>query len=177
MPIGLLPIATARPMIDGMPIFLANEDGTYVPARTTSSASLVILSVERRPDEITTHLGMTPDRWWLAGEFESHPQDPRWRRSRPHPFDGWELASRLPEDAAPDAHLVDLLDRIGDAADRVSALVADPRIRSVRLWLVHHSDNENPGFSLNAALVERLNRLGTGLDVDVYALDEPIDGE
>lgn len=164
-------------MIEAMPIFLANEDGTFVPARTSSSARLVVLSVKRLPDEITTHLGMTPDRWWLAGEFESHPQDPRWRPSRPKPFNGWELESRLPEDAAPDAHLVDLLDRIGDAADKVADLVADPEIHSVRLWLGHHSDNVNPGFSLNAALVKRLDRLGTGLEVDVYALDEANGGE
>lgn len=164
-------------MIETMPIFLANEDGTFVPARTRSSASLVVLSVERLPDQITTHLGMPPDRWCLAGEFQSHPQDPGWRRSRPYPSNVWELRSRLPGDAAPDAHLVDLLDRIGDAADKVADLVVDPEIHSVRLWLGHHSDNVNPGFSLNAELLKRLDRLATGLEVDVYALDEAESGE
>ena len=149
---------------------MANEDGTFVPARTSSSARLVVLSVERTPDEITAHLGLTPDRWALAGEFGSHPQDPRWRPSRPNPYNVWELESRLTADASPDAHLVDVLDLIGDAADKVADLTADTRIHSVRLWLGHHSDNVNPGFSLNADLMNRLGRLGTGLEVDVYAL-------
>jgi hypothetical protein len=155
-----------------MPIFLANEDGTYVAARTRSNARLVVLSVERTPDEISARLGLTPDRWWLAGEFESHPRDPRFHPSRPKPFNGWELESRLPEDASPDAHLVDLLDRIGDAADKLADLIADPGIHSVRLWLGHFSDNENPGFSLSAELMHRLARLGTGLEVDVYVSPE-----
>jgi hypothetical protein len=164
-------------MIGAMPIFLANEDGTYVPARTSSSARLVVLSVERTPDEITAHLGMTPNRWWLAGEFGSHPQDPRWRPSRPKRFNGWELESRLPADAPPDAHLVDLLDLIGDAADKVAELTADPRIHSVRLWLGHYTDNENPGFSLNAEFVNRLFRLGTGIEIDVYVSSELVGDE
>jgi len=168
-----LPAIEDGTMIHVMPIFLANEDGTYVPARTSSSARLVVLSQDQRPEDISARLGLTPDRWWLAGEFESHPQDPRWRPSRPKPFNGWELESRLPEDAAPDAHLTDLLDRIGEAADKVADLAMDPRIHSARVWVGHHTDNENPGFSLSPDLVARLTRLATGLEVDVYVLAEP----
>jgi uncharacterized protein DUF4279 len=155
-----------------MPIFMANEDGSFVPARTTSRASLVVLSVERTADDITAQLGILPDRWWRAGEVGSHPQDPRWRPSRPKHFNGWELGSRLAEEAPPDAHVVDLLDVIGDAAERVADIAADQRIHSVRLWLAHHSDNVNPGFSLNTDLMKRLARLGASLDIDVYALSE-----
>ena len=127
-----------------MPIFLANEDGSYTPAQTNSSARLVVLSDDLPPDEIGEALGLTPDRWWLRGEFDSHPRDERWRRSRPHPFNGWEVGSRLPKDAPPDEHLLDLLDRIGSANHRVAGLVVHPRIHSVRVWLGHFTDNENP---------------------------------
>jgi len=85
---------------------------------------------------------------------------------------GWALESKLAEEAAAEVHLGDLLDRVGDAADEVASLTTDPRIHSVLVRLGHHTDNENPGFSLNPGLVERLVRLGAGLEIDVYVGSE-----
>ena len=155
-----------------MPILWANEDGSFVLPRTRSSARLVVLSNDVPPTEISARLGLEPDRWWLAGELGTHPQDPRWRQSRPQRFNGWALESKLAEEAAAEVHLGDLLDRIGDAADEVASLTTDPRIHSVLVRLGHHTDNENPGFSLNPGLVERLVRLGAGLEIDVYVGSE-----
>ncbi len=150
-----------------MPIVLANEDGSYVEPVKTSRVSLVVLSDELRPQQITAALGLQPDEWALRGELESHPPG-RWKRSRPHPHHTWKLASRLPESAEPEAHLADVLDRLGSAADRVADLKSDLRIHSVRLWLFLQIDNENPGIGLDATLLSRLAELGTGLDIDVY---------
>jgi hypothetical protein len=151
-----------------VPIFLANEDGSYVPAQTSSSASLVVLSADIPADQISADLGITPDRWWVRGEFEFHPQDSRSRHSRPFPFNGWELASQLPETAPPEDHLVDLLERIGPAGPRVAALVGNPQVASVRLRVGHHTDNANPGLSLSDSLLQRVGALGTGVELDVY---------
>jgi hypothetical protein len=153
-----------------MPIFLSDENGNHQPARTDSGAELVVLSDDLTPSEVGTELGLVADCWWLRGEFVSHPQEERWHRSRPYPHNGWTLASRLPKSEPAEKHLADLLERIGPHARRVSELASDPRIVSARLWLVHHTDNENPGFSLSDWLLKRVVALGVGLDADVYVI-------
>jgi hypothetical protein len=150
-----------------VPILLANEDGSYDLPVTRSRASLVALSDELTPQEVSARLGLEPDRWWLAGEFGSHPPDAAVRRSRPQRFNGWQLTSQLDEGAAAEAHLRDLLERIGDAAQGVALLVTDPRIH-VRVWLHHHTDNSNPGLSLTPEALELLVALGAGIEIDVY---------
>jgi hypothetical protein len=160
-----------------MPIFVIDENGNYQPARTDSGASLVVLSDELTPSDVGTELGLVADRWWLRGEFVSHPQDERWHRSRPHSHNGWELASRLPEVEPVEKHLVELLERFGPQARRVSELVSDPRIVSIRLSLGHHTNNENPGFSFSDWLLKQVVALGVGLDLDVYVIQDELEGE
>jgi hypothetical protein len=151
-----------------MPIVLANEDGSYVEPHKTSRASLWVLSDEFTPDQISAVLGLSPDRWHVRGGFGVQPPETRWRQSHPNPHHAWTLDSRLPETSAPEDHIADLLDRIGDRADAVASLASDPRMHSVRLWVVLRIDNANPGIELPAVLIARLASIGTNLAVDVY---------
>lgn len=161
-------------MISLMPVVLANEDGSYSEPHKRSHASLVVLSDEMSPDEISTELGFAPDQWALQGEFESHPPGTeRFRRSRPYPHNTWTLQSRLDESAEPEMHLADVIERIGDRAQRVADLAANPRVHSARLWLALHINNENPGISLSGVLIRDLAVLTTGIEIDIYVeLDE-----
>jgi len=159
-----------------MPIVFANEDGSYTQPRTRSNARLVVLSEVLLTDEISSIIGLPPDVWWLRGEFGSHPNSDGRRRSRPQPFNGWELRSRLLETARPDEHLFDLLERLDGVVDRVASFVTDSRIRSATLYLGHHTDNMNPVVDLTDALVKRLAALETGVVIDIYAAPEDAAG-
>lgn len=147
-----------------MPIVMANDDGSYVEPRKTSSARLVILSDELVPDEITGLVGLQPDMAAKRGELMRGP--------RRFPHHSWNLESGLPETANPEEHLDALLGRLEPAAPAISALMADPRIHSVRLWLGLHIDNANPGLSLSNAHIRGLALIGTGVEIDVYVHDE-----
>ena len=153
-----------------VPIILQRGDGSYPEPCTSSRARLTVLSEGISPDEISAELNLAPDRWWLRGEFGSHPTEGR--RRRPNPFNGWELASRLPESAPPEAHLLDLVERIGSAAPRVARLVANPAVHSVIVRLGHHTDNWNPGIELSDSLMRKLIALGTGVFFDIYAVED-----
>lgn len=124
-------------------------------------AHLTILSTVLSADVLAELLGIRPDERWERG-------------TRPHArgkFAGCSLGSRLPDTAAPDAHLADLLERLGPVAANVRSLVGDNRVHSVRLWVYHSIPNWNPGLSIPAPVVERINSLGTGLEVDVYVTE------
>ena len=105
------------------------------------------------------------------------PPQERWDRGdhsyAPGRFAGYKLGSRLAESATPAEHLTDLLDQIEPIADRVCALVGDDRIASVRVWLGHHIPNWNPGLSLSAEHLMRLDKLGAGLEIDIYVTEVP----
>ena len=149
-------------------MFLADEDGNHAPAWVSSNASLVVLSADIHPEKIGARLGLMADRWFLRGEFEAHPKGDRGKRSRPFPFNGWQLKSTLADTAAPNEHLADLLDRLESAVPSLADLASDPQIHSIRLWLGYHTDNENPGISLSPELVTRIAKLGTGIELDIY---------
>jgi len=159
-----------------MPVYVLDDDGNYQPARTDSSASLLVLSDEMTAAEIGAELGLVADRWWALGEIEQHP-DRGHRARKGHRHNGWEISSRRPDTEALEDHLTDLLDRIGDRAPLVASLAADSRVLSVRLWLSHFTDNEAPGFSFPDELLRRLLDLRLGLDLGVWFLSRDEDWE
>jgi hypothetical protein len=150
-----------------MPLFLMDEDRTYQPARTDSGASLVILASELHPNDIGARIGLAADRWWLRGESESHPSNGVTRRI-PHKNSGWVIESRPERTASAEEHLMDLLDRIGDRTEAIAALRSDDGVLSVALWIGHHTDNGNPGFSFKHDVLQRIAALGSSLEIDVY---------
>jgi len=137
------------------------QDFTPPPAR--SSASLVILSEDLSGEELTDLVGLPPQERWDRGDHSYAPGR----------FAGYKLGSRLAESATPEEHLTDLLDQIEPVTARVQALVGDARIASVRVWLGHHIPNWNPGLSLSAGHLMRLDKLGAGLEIDIYVTEVP----
>jgi hypothetical protein len=143
-----------------MPIVLANEDGSYTEPIKRSRARLVVLSDDMDADEISRLITLAPDQSAMRGD--------QMRGPRTYPHNTWHVESQLPESADPEDHLDELLNRLEPAADSIAALIADPRIHSVRMWLWLHIDNANPGISLSPALTDRVARLGTGIEIDIY---------
>jgi hypothetical protein len=141
--------------------FVDDPKQSFTPPPARSSASLVILSEELSGKELTELVGLPADEQWNRGD----------RAHAPGRFAGYMLGSRLAESATPAEHLTDLLDRIGPNAARVRAIVADGRISSVRVWLGHHIPNWNPGLSLSAEHLTRLDKLGAGLEIDIYVTE------
>jgi len=158
-----------------VPTYLVDASRSFDPPPAKSAAHLTVLSATLSGDALAELLGASPDERWDRG---TKPQ----ARGR---YAGVSLGSRLAETAPPDAHLADLLERLGPAALNVRSLLADDRVHSVRLWVYHSLPNWNPGLSIPADLLERISALGTGLDIDVYvthpaapvALNAPFTGE
>jgi len=147
-----------------MPTYLTDEAGKYVPERVRSRARLVVLSDSLEPTKLAERLGLAPDESWLRGD--------RRHGGGQHLHHGFAIESRLPEVRSPEDHLADLVERLGPAALRVSALADDPEVHSARVWVSRHGENWNPGFSLTARLVRSLDALSLGLDIDVYVVSD-----
>ncbi|HEV8252447.1 MAG TPA: DUF4279 domain-containing protein [Candidatus Limnocylindria bacterium] len=143
-----------------MPTYFADEDGTYTPEKVSARARLVVLSDELLPEELTELLGMAPDKSWRSGEPTTG--------GRPYRHSGWELASRLPPDRPPEDQLTDLLERLAPIAPAVTSLANNPAVFSVRLSLVRHGENWNPGLSLSLQAIRQMDSLGVGLEIDIY---------
>jgi hypothetical protein len=143
-----------------VPTYFVDDPSSFSPPPTRSTAHLTVLSERLSGNVLAELLGMSPDERWDRG-------------TKPHAggkYAGCSVSSRPADTASPDAHLADLVDRLDPVASNVRSLVADDRVFSVRLWLYHSIPNWNPGLSLPAHLLERINSMGTGLEIDVYVI-------
>jgi hypothetical protein len=64
--------------------------------------------------------------------------------------------------------LTDLLERLAPIAPAVTSLANNPAVFSVRLSLVRHGENWNPGLSLSLQAIRQMDSLGVGLEIDIY---------
>lgn len=143
--------------------FVDDPTQPFVPPPTRSNAHLTVLSEQLTATELTRLLGMSPDETWERG-------------SRPHVpgrFAGVSVRSRLAGTAQPDEHLSDVLSRLEPAVQHIQKLCSDPRVASARLWVSYHIANWNPGLTLSPTQVELVAQLGTGIEFDIYVLEEP----
>ena len=150
--------------------FVDDPKQNFAPPPTRSSASLIVLSEDLSAQELAELVGLPAHERWDRGD----------RAYAPGRFAGYKLSSRLAESETPAEHLTDLLDQIEPITSRVRALVVDGRISSVRVWLGYHIPNWNPGLSLSADHLARLDELEAGLEIDIYvteAADPPPPGE
>jgi hypothetical protein len=144
-----------------VPTWFVDDPETFTPPTGRASAHLTVLSEHVSGQELSDIVGLPADELWNRGDL-------------PHArgkFSGYKLSSRLSETSPPGDHLTDLLDRIEPVAPRIRGLLGDQRISSVRLWLVHHIPNWNPGFSISAEQLRRLDELGVGLEIDAYVTE------
>lgn len=141
-----------------MPTYFVDDGETFLAPPSSSSASMTILSEALSGTELAQLAGLPPDEHWNRRD----------RPNAPGRFGGFRVRSRLPEAASPAEHLGDLLDRLEPFADSIRALASDSRVHSVRVWIFHRIPNWNPGLSFSPELIDRLGKLGTGVEVDVY---------
>ena len=144
-----------------MPTYFVDDPQSFKAPPARSSAHPTILSEIVSGEDLTNIVGIAPDEQWDRGE----------RPNTPGRFSGYQVSSRLDESASPAEHLRDLLSRIEPIENQLRGLVTDRRISSARVWLVHRLLNWNPGLSIPAELIERLNKIGTGIEIDVYVTD------
>lgn len=146
-----------------MPTYFVDDLESFKLPSARSSAHLTILSEIVSGRDLTNMVGLPPDEQWDRGE----------RPNAPGRFSGYQVDSRLDESESPAEHLRDLLSRIEPIANQLRGLVTGGRISSTRVWLVHRLPNWNPGLSIPAELIERLNEIGTGIEIDIYVTDPP----
>jgi hypothetical protein len=149
-----------------MPTYFTDEDGNYAAERTRSRASVVFLSNELKPAQVTERLGLSPDRSWLQGD--TRPGGQR------QPHHGWMIESRIREDRPPEEHIADLIERLARFAPGLAELARDPAIVSAQFRLYRHGENWNPGLSLSPELIRGLDALGLGFDADLYVSTDEI---
>lgn len=127
---------------------------------STSGAHLTILSKALDAAELAELVGLKPDETWERGA----------KRHAAGELAGITFRSGRADEADPGEHLETLLERLRPAATRIAQAAADDRV-IVRLWLIHRIENWNPGLSLSAGLIRRIDRFGTGIEIDIYVLN------
>lgn len=130
---------------------------TYSGDRTSSA--LVILADGMSATELRALIGLVPDRSWEQGE----PVGKTGRGRRP--YAGWQIDAGQ-NDQTPESQVAALLTRVAEVSGRIRGATADPRIRSVALWI--WSQDPEFAFHLPADLAMGIARLGAELKIKVY---------
>jgi uncharacterized protein DUF4279 len=147
-----------------MPIYFQEDpDKPFVPARTRSRASLIVLSADLSPSEITELIGIPPDEAHTKGAPQTPQSSYGWK------YHSWQVHSRSHEMTPPEDHLASLLERVEPFAERIAALARSGQVEPLRVWISHHIENYNPGLSIDPGLLARVAQLGASLDLDIYA--------
>ncbi len=104
--------------------------------REPDSSALVILADGMSAADLRDMIGLVPDRSWEQGE----PVGKTGRGRRP--YTGWRMDAG-PNDQTSEAQVAALLGRVVHVSEHIRSAVADPRIRSVSLWIW----SEDPDFA------------------------------
>ena len=123
-------------------------------------ASLVVLSKTLTGSEIGRRLDLKGDQEWNAGDPVRPGATARQR------FAGWAMDSQVDRSVGAGEHLADLLGRASHLGDRLSVLVAEGQVESVRVWL--HLDSPDVGFAVEQETLRAVARLGS-LEIDIYS--------
>ena len=133
--------------------------------RQEAIVRLKIVSAVHTPEEIGSALGLSCDRCWHIGD------------ARPHTIirekeNGWLLGSGRPKSAPLEEHIDALLSVLEGCADAVAWLSAKSE---VVISCVIYADSPPPLY-FDGAVISRLSRLGSGLDIDLYidGADSPL---
>jgi hypothetical protein len=121
---------------------------------------LRITSFVHSPEVITQTIGLSCDRSWYAGDIR--PQTIIVEKSH-----GWVLGSGLPATAGVEEQVEALVRMLESRADALKALAQSARIE---LSCVMYF-GATAGVVLDKTMVERIARLGAGVEFDLYSLD------
>jgi hypothetical protein len=147
--------------------FPKKRESLSIAEWSCSIARLSIYSEYRTPDEIGRFVGLPGD----------HTRDLRSSRAEPGTsgevlgrYHSWSIESQLPAGATPEAHLENLLARIGGASDRIAALAADRATQHVYLSISRAMDRNDPDLSLSPEAIARIAALGSGLEIFTWVV-------
>jgi hypothetical protein len=126
-------------------------------------ASLVVLAEGMSAAELRELIGLEPDRSWDLGDSIG-----RTARGRRHST-GWCIDA-AGVDMPPESAIADLLDRISIVEGRIRAAAADPRVRSVALWV--WPGEHDSAVDLVPACLMKVARLDASLIIDMYDREE-----
>jgi hypothetical protein len=133
----------------------------------SGSATLVIISHLRSPEELAEAVGMEPDRSWRKGDI-------RGPRSRgPHKASGVEYHSGLSGDLQPQEHLRGLLARLEPYRDQIASLAEALSEESgagevLRVWFSHTTAGDITGYDFSPDQLRAISDLGAHLGVSVW---------
>ena len=113
------------------------------------------------PERITELIGIAPDRVWRAGDL------------RPNtiiiePDNGWVLDSGLPKSSSVELAFEAVLTRLSPYEFRISEL---SKYNGIVLSCIVYTSSA-PALYFDKAAIQRLNKLGADLDIDLYLLPE-----
>lgn len=112
------------------------------------------------PEEVTRILGVTPSRFWIAGEKVGD--------GAPKKRNGWALENSIRGDWDMEAELRPLLDRLPKS---LSALRETTSQWSAKAFCAVYTHGERPALSLSAGTVARLAELEAEIDIDLYVVE------
>lgn len=132
-----------------------------------ASARLVVISKAMPPEQLTTAIGLEPDRYWRKGEVVGQ------RRPRVNQLNGVEYFSLLPSDADPHDHLDRLLERLRPHAQQLrqvaNAIREEENLDApVRLWFSHQTSDYTPGYDFSHDQLQQIASLGAFLAVSLF---------
>ena len=131
----------------------------------TGQASLVVLTTETAPDEVSEMLGLVPSEMHLKG---SPLQSGRVRERHVWTLDVGQM-DNTEEDQSGTRALRELLNQCQAAAGRVASLPSDCE---ARIWWSAYSDSHQGGFVIPADLTQQLASLGVDLFGTTWCPDE-----
>jgi hypothetical protein len=129
-----------------------------------TKASICVYGDLFDPAEIDSLLGVEPSRVLLKGELIPRSGDKRRRHS------AWILNSPLSSDIPMESHLAWLLDTLDPRRNQVLALAQRHR---VIFFCGFSSENGQGGFTITAAMLARLAKLGIDFSLDLYPPGPP----
>jgi hypothetical protein len=137
-----------------------------------SRASFSIFSTTLSPEQISERLVLLPTKVHRKGEPQGfRKKDGSISRTVAWKDSFWNLTSPLGPERNLAEHIKWLLDAIEPKAEAITALRAECSL--IRLFCGFASHNGQGGFSLDAASLARISKLGLSLDLDLYPPTDP----
>ena len=123
----------------------------------SSHARLKLISQHLKPEEISSLVGMLPDRARRSGDKRPH-------TTIVESTNCWEIRSDISENRDLGEHIDAVLRRVDPIADRISEFA---KHEQVLLSCIVYS-SATPAIGLTADAIRKLARLGAEVDFDLY---------
>lgn len=128
---------------------------------------LWFLNFEQSPEDITSHLGLTPTKTAIKGQEYSTSESLKSKRF--HKFSIWEFEWK-----------VDSNKLVGDLAEIFINEIIKPRVNEIKMLadsidaefkiVQYYYDGYNPGYHLTVDNMKTLTEANLELDIDTYCL-------